>query len=187
MDQSLAFDYFSGTQRNTLGWTITNTLVTCYLNSSQLRIATKEKFCTANLYLRNASFVSLMRLWLIRCSFSYHMSRYWFASHLKCLQFLGYASNLVSNIALTNTLPRQLQHDYILGNYPVGRDDAAQLTALQILVEIGFIDNPESCVYVIYKAVPFLISLFNSLFFIIIHRISFWDAIFLLLVNGYLF
>uniref|UniRef100_A0ACD5YAL9 Uncharacterized protein n=1 Tax=Avena sativa TaxID=4498 RepID=A0ACD5YAL9_AVESA len=40
----------------------------------------------------------------------------------------------------------QLQHDYILGNYPVGRDDAAQLTALQILVEIGFIDNPESCV-----------------------------------------
>ncbi|XP_047063340.1 kinesin-like protein KIN-14I [Lolium rigidum] len=40
----------------------------------------------------------------------------------------------------------QLQHDYILGNYPVGRDDAAQLTALQILVEIGFIENPESCV-----------------------------------------
>ncbi|KAJ1273357.1 hypothetical protein BS78_06G273900 [Paspalum vaginatum] len=40
----------------------------------------------------------------------------------------------------------QLQHDYILGNYPVGRDDAAQLSALQILVEIGFIDNPESCV-----------------------------------------
>ncbi|XP_062227043.1 kinesin-like protein KIN-14I [Phragmites australis] len=40
----------------------------------------------------------------------------------------------------------QLQHDYILGNYPVGRDDAAQLSALQTLVEIGFIDNPESCV-----------------------------------------
>ncbi|ONM12488.1 Kinesin-like calmodulin binding protein [Zea mays] len=40
----------------------------------------------------------------------------------------------------------QLQHDYILGNYPVGRDDASQLSALQILVEIGFIDNPESCV-----------------------------------------
>lgn len=38
----------------------------------------------------------------------------------------------------------QLQHDYILGNYPVGRDDAAQLSALQILVEIGFIGNPES-------------------------------------------
>ncbi|KAJ0988105.1 hypothetical protein J5N97_006461 [Dioscorea zingiberensis] len=38
----------------------------------------------------------------------------------------------------------QLQHDYILGNYPVGRDDAAQLSALQILVEIGFIDHPES-------------------------------------------
>ncbi|KAG2695069.1 hypothetical protein I3760_08G173200 [Carya illinoinensis] len=40
----------------------------------------------------------------------------------------------------------QLQHDYILGNYPVGRDDAAQLSALQILVEIGFVDRPESCV-----------------------------------------
>ncbi|GAV64881.1 Kinesin domain-containing protein/FERM_M domain-containing protein/MyTH4 domain-containing protein/FERM_N domain-containing protein [Cephalotus follicularis] len=40
----------------------------------------------------------------------------------------------------------QLQHDYILGNYPVGRDDAAQLSALQILVEIGFIANPESCI-----------------------------------------
>ncbi|XP_059455207.1 kinesin-like protein KIN-14E, partial [Corylus avellana] len=39
----------------------------------------------------------------------------------------------------------QLQHDYISGNYPVGRDDAAQLSALQILVEIGFVDNPESC------------------------------------------
>ncbi|KAF6160903.1 hypothetical protein GIB67_025438 [Kingdonia uniflora] len=38
----------------------------------------------------------------------------------------------------------QLQHDYILGNYPVGRDDAAQLSALQILVEIGPISNPES-------------------------------------------
>nr|CAD1822905.1 unnamed protein product [Ananas comosus var. bracteatus] len=40
----------------------------------------------------------------------------------------------------------QLQHDYNLGNYPVGRDDAAQLSALQILVEIGFVDNPDSCV-----------------------------------------
>ncbi|KAJ4844909.1 Kinesin-like protein KIN-14E [Turnera subulata] len=39
----------------------------------------------------------------------------------------------------------QLQHDYILGNYPVGRDDAAQLSALQILVEIGFLVSPESC------------------------------------------
>ncbi|KAK8964762.1 hypothetical protein KSP40_PGU008236 [Platanthera guangdongensis] len=40
----------------------------------------------------------------------------------------------------------QLQHDYILGNYPVGRDDAAQLSALQILAEIGFLDNPDTCV-----------------------------------------
>ncbi|KAI4386895.1 hypothetical protein MLD38_004774 [Melastoma candidum] len=39
----------------------------------------------------------------------------------------------------------QLQHDYILGNYPVGRDDAAQLSALQILAEVGFINNPETC------------------------------------------
>ncbi|KAL2531193.1 Kinesin-like calmodulin-binding protein [Abeliophyllum distichum] len=39
----------------------------------------------------------------------------------------------------------QLQHDYVQGNYPVGRDDAAQLSALQILVEIGYIVSPESC------------------------------------------
>ncbi|KAC9897492.1 hypothetical protein E3N88_45115 [Mikania micrantha] len=39
----------------------------------------------------------------------------------------------------------QLQHDYILGNYPVGKDDAAQLAALQILVEIGFVVRPETC------------------------------------------
>ncbi|WOG81780.1 hypothetical protein DCAR_0100931 [Daucus carota subsp. sativus] len=39
----------------------------------------------------------------------------------------------------------QLQHDYIWGNYPVGRDDAAQLSALQILVEIGVVLSPESC------------------------------------------
>ncbi|CAK9139640.1 unnamed protein product [Ilex paraguariensis] len=38
----------------------------------------------------------------------------------------------------------QLQHDYILGNYPVGRDDAAQLSALQIFVEIGYDVVPES-------------------------------------------
>ncbi|KAJ0234386.1 Kinesin-like protein KIN-14E [Hirschfeldia incana] len=40
----------------------------------------------------------------------------------------------------------QLQHDYLLGNYPVGRDDAAQLCALQILVGIGFVNSPESCI-----------------------------------------
>ncbi|KAF7134580.1 hypothetical protein RHSIM_Rhsim08G0024500 [Rhododendron simsii] len=38
----------------------------------------------------------------------------------------------------------QLQHDYILGNYPVGREDAAQLAALQILVENGYVVSPES-------------------------------------------
>lgn len=39
----------------------------------------------------------------------------------------------------------QLQHDYIMGNYPIARDEAAQLSALQILVEIGYVGNPESC------------------------------------------
>ncbi|OIT37934.1 PREDICTED: kinesin-like calmodulin-binding protein homolog [Nicotiana attenuata] len=38
----------------------------------------------------------------------------------------------------------QLQHDYILGNYPVGKDDAAQMSALQILVDIGYVDGPQS-------------------------------------------
>lgn len=39
----------------------------------------------------------------------------------------------------------QLQHDYIWGNYPIGRDDASKLSALQILAEIGFVRRPESC------------------------------------------
>ncbi|XP_076954168.1 kinesin-like protein KIN-14E [Bidens hawaiensis] len=38
----------------------------------------------------------------------------------------------------------QLQHHYILGNYPVAKDDAAQLSALQILVEIGYVVKPET-------------------------------------------
>ncbi|XP_076894530.1 kinesin-like protein KIN-14I [Bidens hawaiensis] len=38
----------------------------------------------------------------------------------------------------------QLQHDYFLGNYPVAKDDAAQLSALQILVEIGYVVKPET-------------------------------------------
>ncbi|MCO5554889.1 hypothetical protein L7F22_008427 [Adiantum nelumboides] len=40
----------------------------------------------------------------------------------------------------------QLQHDYLLGNYPVGRDDAAQLAALQIFAETGLLDSPENSV-----------------------------------------
>lgn len=44
----------------------------------------------------------------------------------------------------------QSQHDYMLGNYPVGRDDAAQLAALQILVDIGPVPNPETTTYVGY-------------------------------------
>ncbi|KZV26025.1 kinesin-like calmodulin-binding protein [Dorcoceras hygrometricum] len=39
----------------------------------------------------------------------------------------------------------QLQHDYVQGNYPVGKDDAAQLSGLQILVEIGYVVSPETC------------------------------------------
>lgn len=61
----------------------------------------------------------------------------------------------------------QLQHDYILGNYPVGRDDAAQLSALQILVEIGFVDRPESCVWVFCYFV--LLHRIHPLFFFSCH------------------
>ncbi|KAL0286920.1 UNVERIFIED_CONTAM: Kinesin-like protein KIN-14I [Sesamum angustifolium] len=41
----------------------------------------------------------------------------------------------------------QLQHDYVLGNYPVGRDDAAQLSALQILAEIGYVVSPKHALF----------------------------------------
>ncbi|KAK4384004.1 Kinesin-like protein KIN-14I [Sesamum angolense] len=41
----------------------------------------------------------------------------------------------------------QLQHDYVLGNYPVGRDDAAQLSALQILAEIGYVVLPKHALF----------------------------------------
>lgn len=37
----------------------------------------------------------------------------------------------------------QAQYDYLLGNYPVGKEDAAQLAALQILVEYGSVTSPE--------------------------------------------
>jgi hypothetical protein len=93
---------------------ITNISVTCYLNSSQPRIATKEKFCIANLYSKKRLFRE--------------------------------SDEAVTDPMFVQLSYVQLQHDYILGNYPVGRDDAAQLSALQILVEIGFVDNPESCV-----------------------------------------
>ncbi|KAG0454497.1 hypothetical protein HPP92_023789 [Vanilla planifolia] len=41
----------------------------------------------------------------------------------------------------------QLQHDYAMGNYPSSRKEAAKLSALQILAEIGFVDDPDSCVH----------------------------------------
>lgn len=37
-----------------------------------------------------------------------------------------------------------------MGNYPVGKDDAAQMSALQILVDIGYVDGPESCTSVFF-------------------------------------
>jgi hypothetical protein len=33
----------------------------------------------------------------------------------------------------------------MLGKYPVGRDDAANLAALQLLAEFGLVPNPETC------------------------------------------
>lgn len=47
-----------------------------------------------------------------------------------------------------SNLHMQSQHEYMLGNYPVGGDDAAQLAALQILAEIGSVLNPETNTYV---------------------------------------
>ncbi|KAG0610249.1 hypothetical protein M758_7G050400 [Ceratodon purpureus] len=38
----------------------------------------------------------------------------------------------------------QSLHDYLLGNYPVGREDAAQLAALQIIADLGCVPNPET-------------------------------------------
>lgn len=40
----------------------------------------------------------------------------------------------------------QAQHDYLQGNYPVVREDAAQMCALQIQAEYGptLIDNDEA-------------------------------------------
>lgn len=57
----------------------------------------------------------------------------------------------------------QLQHDYIMGNYPVGRDDAAQLSALQILVDIGFVGAPESCKLVFTLIISYLCLHFTFL------------------------
>lgn len=58
----------------------------------------------------------------------------------------------------------QLQHDYIMGNYPVGRDDAAQLSALQILVDIGFVGTPESCTLVFLLIISYLCLYSTSIF-----------------------
>ena len=38
----------------------------------------------------------------------------------------------------------QSLYDYLLGNYPVGREDAAQLAALQIIAELGCVPSPET-------------------------------------------
>lgn len=65
---------------------------------------------------------------------------------LAIFEFSNYFSVRSSCLIVSSLL--QLQHDYVLGNYPVGRDDAAQLSALQILVEIGFVGSPETCTLV---------------------------------------
>lgn len=52
----------------------------------------------------------------------------------------------VSDPIFLHLLYIQIQHEYILGYYPAGRKYSAELTALQILAEIGFIGNPDSCV-----------------------------------------
>jgi hypothetical protein len=43
-------------------------------------------------------------------------------------------------------LPEQAQHDYLAGNYPVVREDAAQMCALQMQAEGGptAVDGPEA-------------------------------------------
>lgn len=48
-----------------------------------------------------------------------------------------------------------------MGNYPVGKEDAAQMSALQILVDIGYVDGPESCTSVVHflTFVPFRLCL----------------------------
>ncbi|MBA0729994.1 hypothetical protein Golax_022505 [Gossypium laxum] len=46
-------------------------------------------------------------------------------------------------VQLTNF---QLQHDSTMGNYPIGRGDAMQLSTLEILAYIGFVGIPKSCI-----------------------------------------
>ena len=43
-------------------------------------------------------------------------------------------------------MPAQAQHDYLAGNYPVVREDAAQMCALQMQAEAGpsMLESPES-------------------------------------------
>ena len=43
-------------------------------------------------------------------------------------------------------LGAQAQHDYLAGNYPVVREDAAQMCALQMQAEAGptMVDGPEA-------------------------------------------
>lgn len=74
-----------------------------------------------------------------------------FEAYLVCMKlqlpssyWVGATITFKSDLLMLDVL-LQLQHDYILGNYPVGRDDAAQLSALQILAKIGSVSTPESC------------------------------------------
>ncbi len=49
----------------------------------------------------------------------------------------------------------QAQHDYLQGNYPVVRDDAAQMCALQMQAECGpnLLDTPDALDFAIEKYV----------------------------------
>jgi len=68
----------------------------------------------------------------------------------------------------------QAQHDYLQGNYPVVRDDAAQMCALQMQAECGpnLLDTPDALDAAIEKYVvkqvhtlPFYICLPNQVFY----------------------
>lgn len=135
-------------QRNTSGWMIINTLEMCWPNSRLPKIVIKERFCSANLHLKSAYFENQTKRLQIQCLYSCHMFRCGFFSSFLDDVFMDIWELLVVIIKLFFL---QLQHDYILGNYPVGRDDAATLSALQIFVEIGYVNSPESSMLVFFS------------------------------------
>ena len=59
----------------------------------------------------------------------------------------------------------QAQHDYLQGNYPVVREDAAQMCALQMQAEAGptLLENPEALEAAVEKFVVKQVSRFGVL------------------------